>query len=72
VDFYVLEPKTNLGRHPLILRIPWSATRDAFMRCSSGNMTITHEAEIKHINLYPPAKPLLNSEKIHWDEEELN
>lgn len=35
-------------------------------------MTITHEVEIKHINLYPPTKTLLKLENIHWVEEELN
>lgn len=56
-NFYVLQPKTNLGGHPLILEIPWFATMDAFIGCRSGNMAITHGAETKHINLYPPVKP---------------
>lgn len=35
-------------------------------------MTITHEAKINHINIYPLAKPLSKSEKIHWVGEEQN
>jgi len=52
-DFYVLQPKTNLGGHPLILGRPWLATTDAYIGCRSANMTIIHGAETKHINLYP-------------------
>ena len=33
VDFVVLQPKSNLGGHPLILGRPWLATADAFIGC---------------------------------------
>ena len=69
-EFYVLQPKTNLGGHPLILGRSWLATVDAYIGCRSGNMTITHGVETKHINWYPPAKPLLRSENTQWVEEE--
>ncbi len=69
-QFYVLQPKTNLGGHPLIFGRPWLATADAYIGCRYGNMTITHGAETKHINLYPLAQPLLRSENTHWVEEE--
>lgn len=52
--FYVLQPKIKLGGHPLILGRPWLATVDADIGHRSRNMTITHGAETKHINLYPP------------------
>ena len=68
-DFHVLQPKTNFGGHPLILGRPWLATTKAYIGCRYGNMTITHGAETKHINLYPPSKPLLRSENTHWVEE---
>jgi len=46
------------------------AIADVFIGCRSGNMTITHGAETKHINLYPPTKPLLKSEDTRWVNEE--
>ena len=33
VDLLVLQPKINLGRHPLILGRPWLTTTDAFIGC---------------------------------------
>jgi len=56
VDFLILQPKTNLGGHPLILGRPWLATADAFIGCRSGNMIISHGDERKHIALYSPAQ----------------
>lgn len=53
----------------MILGRLWLAMEDAYIGCRSGNMTITHGTEIKCINLYPPTKPLLRSENIHWVEE---
>jgi hypothetical protein len=44
-DFVVLQPKTKLGGHPLILGRPWLATADAFIRCRSGSMTISNSYE---------------------------
>lgn len=56
--FYLLQPKTNLGGHPLILGRWWLAKTYAYIAFRSGNMTIAHGAKTKHINLYPPANPL--------------
>eukprot|EP00253_Pinus_taeda_P009463 PITA_09463 len=56
VDFLILQPKTNLGGHPLILGRPWFATADAFIGCRSGSMIISHGDEKKHIALYSPAQ----------------
>ena len=41
VDFIILQPKSDLVGHPLILGIPWLATTDAFIGCRSGSMIIS-------------------------------
>jgi len=41
VDFLVLQPKSNLGGHPIILGRPWLVTVDAFIGCRLGNMIIS-------------------------------
>jgi hypothetical protein len=46
VDFMVLQPKYNLGGHPLILRRPWLATTDAYINCRPGDMAIKHKDSI--------------------------
>eukprot|EP00253_Pinus_taeda_P008492 PITA_08492 len=56
IVFLILQPKTNLGGHPLILGRPWLATADAFIGCRSGSMIISHGDEKKHITLYSPAQ----------------
>jgi hypothetical protein len=58
MDFMVLQPKSNLGGHPLILGRPWLATVDAFISCRSGDMTISHGDSVKKFTLYPPTKSL--------------
>eukprot|EP00253_Pinus_taeda_P007449 PITA_07449 len=40
-DFLIINPKTRLDGHPLILGRPWLATADAYIGCQQGNMTIT-------------------------------
>jgi len=62
VDFTVLQPKTKLGGHPLILGRPWLATTDAFISCRSGSMTISNGYETKQLTLYPHAIPLPNND----------
>ena len=60
VDFVILQPKTRLGGHPLILGRPWLATADAFIGCISGSMTISDGYETKKLTLYtlyPHATP---------------
>jgi hypothetical protein len=42
IDFVVLQPKTHMGGHPLILGRPWLATSDAFISCRSDSMTISY------------------------------
>jgi len=56
-DFLIINPKTRLDGHPLILGRPWLATADAYIGCRQGNMTITRGPDIKNLILYPPAQP---------------
>jgi len=65
-DFVVLQPKTKLGGHPLILGRPWLATTDAFISCRSGSMTILNGYETKQLTLYPHATPLINNDNSVW------
>jgi hypothetical protein len=65
-DFVVLQPKTKLGGHPLILGRPWLATTDAFISCRSGSMTISNGYETKQLTLYPHATPLINNDNSLW------
>jgi hypothetical protein len=62
----VLQPKTKLGGHPLILGRPWLATTDAFISCRSGLMTISNGYETKQLTLYPHATPLANNDNFVW------
>jgi hypothetical protein len=69
VDFLVLQPKSNLGGHPLILGRPWLATADAFIGCRTGNMIISHGIERKQITLYPPAQKPCVIDQLPWLDE---
>jgi hypothetical protein len=66
VDFIVLQPKTKLRGHPLILGRPWLATADAFISYRSGSMTISNGYETKQLTLYPHATPLVNNDNSVW------
>ena len=65
-DFLVLQPKSQLGGHPLILGRPWLATADAYISCRSGSMTISDGTETKSLTLYPLARPSLEAETSLW------
>ena len=41
IDFIIIQPKSNLGGHPLILWRPWLATADASIGCRVGSMIIS-------------------------------
>jgi hypothetical protein len=62
----VLQTKTKLGGHPLILGRPWLATADAFISCRSGSMTISNGQETKQLTLYPHATPMINNDNSVW------
>jgi hypothetical protein len=51
MDFMILQTKSNLGGHTLILGRPWLVIVDAFISFQSRNMTITNGAEVKQITL---------------------
>jgi hypothetical protein len=71
-DFMVLQPKTKLGDHTLILGRPWLATTDAFISCRSGSMTISNGYETKQLTLYPHTTPLINNDNsvsIDFDDQ---
>jgi hypothetical protein len=62
----VLQPKTKLGGHPLILGRPWLATANDFISCRSSSMTISTGYETKQLTLYPHATPLINNDNSVW------
>jgi hypothetical protein len=58
-DFLVINPRSGLDGHPLILGIPWLATSDAYLGCRMGNVTIARGTYTKNLIMYPQAKPNL-------------
>eukprot|EP00253_Pinus_taeda_P016362 PITA_16362 len=69
VDFLVLQPKSNLGGHPIILGRPWLATADAFIGCRSGNMIISRGTERKQLTLYPSAQSATVAHNLWLDDK---
>jgi hypothetical protein len=69
-DFIVLQPKTHLGGHPLILGRPWLATADDFIGCRSSSMTIYDGYDTKNLTLYPHATPSAKPKKYLWMDTE--
>ena len=59
VDFFIINPRNQLDGHPLILRMHWLATVDAYISCRTCSMTITRGDDVKIISLYPLAQPSL-------------
>ena len=55
IDFYILQPKSTLGGHPIVLGRPWLATADAFIGYRSRTMYISRGESMKQIKLYPPS-----------------
>lgn len=62
----MLQPKTQLGGHSLILGRPWLATVDALTSYRSVLMIISNGNSTKNIVLYPPTKPIEESENPLW------
>jgi hypothetical protein len=56
-DFMALQSKANLGGYPLIL-----GSTDAYIKCRSRDMTISHGNSTKKLILYPLGKPSLDLE----------
>lgn len=55
-DFLVLQLKSKLGGHPLILGQPWLATVDAYISCRIGDMTISNGVITQKLVIYPPSQ----------------
>lgn len=53
VDFLILQSKSNLGGHPLILGRPWLAIADIYIGFISISMVISYGKATKKLNLYP-------------------
>ncbi|XP_059073713.1 uncharacterized protein LOC131874384 [Cryptomeria japonica] len=56
-NFMTISPKDTLGGYPVILRRPWLATADDYIKCRSRDMTISNRNSTKKLVLFPPAKP---------------
>jgi hypothetical protein len=56
-DFLIINPKSGLEGHPLILGRPWLTTADAYISCRSGTLKIVRGGVTRNLILYPPAKP---------------
>jgi hypothetical protein len=61
----ILQPKSGLGGHSLILGRPWLATTDAYIGFRSGNMTITNGSEVKQINSTPQLNQSMSWSKLN-------
>jgi hypothetical protein len=57
VDFLIINPRSGLEGHPLILSRSWLATIDAYIGCRTRNTKITRGGVTKNLILYPPSKP---------------
>eukprot|EP00253_Pinus_taeda_P024641 PITA_24641 len=66
-DFLIINPKTRLDGHPLILGRSWLATVDAYIGCRQGNMIITKGVDIKNLVLYPSVQPSVIIVKTNRD-----
>ena len=69
VDFLVLQPKSKLGGHPLILGRPWLATANAFIGCRSTNMIISRGTERKQLTFYPSAQAPTVTQNLWLDDK---
>ena len=70
IDFVLLQPKSQLGGHQLILGRPWLATTHAYISYRSGSVMIFDGISIKKLTLYPPGRPSFNAEIPLWTDLE--
>jgi hypothetical protein len=70
IDFFILQPKSASGGHPIDLGRPWLATVNAFIGCRSGTMYISRGESVKQIKLYPPSQPKTETQNILWYDNE--
>ena len=73
VEFVLLQPKSHLGGHPLILGRPCLATTDAYISYRLGSWMISNGIDIKNLTLYPLVRPISDVEiplGMDFEEEE--
>jgi hypothetical protein len=56
-DFLIINSRSGLKGHPLILGRRWLATTDVYIGFQTDNMTIARGGITNNLILYPPAKP---------------
>lgn len=64
MEFLVINPRSRLDGHPLILSRTWLATTYSYIGFHGGIMAITQVNAVKNLVLYPPAKqslPIVNT-----------
>ena len=66
IDFLVVQPKTSLGAHQIILGRPWLERVDALINCRTGQMTISNGLSMKKLTLYHLDRPI--EDKVLWVE----
>lgn len=66
VEFFILQPKTTSGGHPLVLGRPWLATAYAFIGCRLGDMFLSRGNLVKQVSLYPLAKSITEVQDVTW------
>jgi hypothetical protein len=59
-DFLIINPRSGLDGHPLIVGRPWLATTYAYIGCHTRNMKIGRGGATNNLILYPPTKPRLS------------
>jgi hypothetical protein len=69
-DFVILQPKTHLWGHPLIMGRPWLATTDSFICFRSGSMTLFDGYNTKKMTLYHHATPSEEPANSLWMDTE--
>jgi len=67
MDFLLLQMISCLEGHPMILGRAWLAMFNAYMRCRSGNMIISHVYLTRNLILYQPTKCSMTCENYLWD-----
>ena len=70
VAFFILQPKSTSGGHPIVLGRPWLATTDAFIECRSGDMFLSQGNLVKQVSLYPSAKSITEVQDVTWFDKE--
>ena len=70
IYFFVLQPKSTSGGHPIVLGRPWLATVDAFIGCRLGEMYLPWGDSFKQVSLYSPAKAITKLQDETWFDKE--